>query len=192
MLLLAVGQDRSADLFKARLLGPLREEETKLLADWFDQARRRPESSADARAEAEDWLRSPNPWLVWLGLYRLREMAALIPPRPQAELVPLYHAADALVLPSRSEGGLPLVVQEALACGLPVLLSEDVAFSKYKGCTGLSFCPLTPDAVRSDLLRILSGREPTVGIKSSQNDPTALDAFLPDETWWLKKLYSII
>jgi glycosyltransferase involved in cell wall biosynthesis len=43
-----------------------------------------------------------------------------------ADLVPLYQASDVLVLPSVGEG-FPLVVQEALACGLPVLCGEDSA-----------------------------------------------------------------
>jgi glycosyltransferase involved in cell wall biosynthesis len=46
--------------------------------------------------------------------------------RSGAELVPLYQASDTLVLPSTGEG-LPLVIQEAMACGLPVLCGDETA-----------------------------------------------------------------
>ncbi len=45
---------------------------------------------------------------------------------PQEQLPAFYQAADLLVLPSRGEG-FPLVVQEALACGLGVLTTREVA-----------------------------------------------------------------
>ncbi len=60
----------------------------------------------------------PEAW----GLPNVRVMRNLT----AGELVPLYQAADLLVLPSVGEG-FPLVVQEAMACGTPALVSEETA-----------------------------------------------------------------
>ncbi len=48
-----------------------------------------------------------------------------------AELARVFQGADLLILPSRDEG-FPLVVQEAMAAGLPIVTSDDPAYSCYE------------------------------------------------------------
>jgi glycosyltransferase involved in cell wall biosynthesis len=72
---------------------------------------------------------------------------------PQEEIVRYYQAADLLVLPSVGEG-FPLVVQEAMACGLPVMTSPDTAAGGV-GIDGLVYSvELQQEAWRRELTRL--------------------------------------
>ncbi|MCL4820205.1 MAG: glycosyltransferase family 4 protein [Vicinamibacteria bacterium] len=64
------------------------------------------------------------------------------------QVVELYQAADLLVLPARGEG-FPLVVPEAMACGLCVVVGDEVAFRDHLTPDVAAFCPLEPEAVRA-------------------------------------------
>ncbi len=76
---------------------------------------------------------------------------------PPSEVAKHYQAADLLVLPSTGEG-FPLVVQEALACGTPVLVSREVAEA---------FPSLDKDCVFSVELR---GVDASAALRQALND----------------------
>lgn len=64
---------------------------------------------------------NPNKWLL--------PNVHVMSNRKAASLAELYQAADLLLIPSYGEG-FPLVIQEAMACGLPVLCGTSTA----QGC----------------------------------------------------------
>jgi glycosyltransferase involved in cell wall biosynthesis len=84
----------------------------------------------------------------------------------RSEVVPYYQGADLFVLPSVGEG-FPLVVQEAMACGTPTLISEDTA----QGMAGIEsvayVSDLTPENIIS-LLRVILNAPPDLEARRQQ------------------------
>jgi glycosyltransferase involved in cell wall biosynthesis len=107
-----------------------------------------------------------------------RARVEYLPPRPQSELRTLYHAADALALPAEVREGFPLVVQEAAACGLPVVLGYDPGFEPYRRLPGLVFCERTPAAVRTAIQAALA-----TTIHAGAED------FFPTFERWVNRMY---
>ncbi len=73
----------------------------------------------------------------------------------QPTLANLYRAADALLLPSTGEG-FPLVVQEAMASGLPVIISDDAINHEYLDDSVALFVERTPSAIASAIQMLIS------------------------------------
>jgi phosphatidyl-myo-inositol dimannoside synthase len=79
----------------------------------------------------------------------------VLPPVAQGKLRELYVAADLFVLPSVGEG-LPMAVLESLACGTPVLTTEETAMNSGRVSALLSTSAPTSDAIGAAAAQILA------------------------------------
>ena len=83
-----------------------------------------------------------------------QQSVRVVGPVEQRELSELYQASDVLVLPSRGEG-FPLVVQEAMACGLPVIVTDNDENREYLNESVARFTTREPGAIRENILALL-------------------------------------
>jgi D-inositol-3-phosphate glycosyltransferase len=80
-------------------------------------------------------------------------------PIDRSELLALYQASDLFALPAVGEM-FTLAMQEAMACGLPIVATEDAAYEEYAlDPSGISFVSATPDALRRTFIEILTDEE---------------------------------
>ena len=118
-----------------------------ITVDWHGEATTG-ESARNARRAA--WRRALEEEIARRSLgdrFRLRA--------PVEDVVPLYRAADALCLPSFSEG-VSNAIGEAMACGLPVLASRvsDTPRLVEDGRTGFLFDPHAPADMADAIARL--------------------------------------
>jgi D-inositol-3-phosphate glycosyltransferase len=80
--------------------------------------------------------------LAMVEAFDLTDRALVVPPQPHELLSTYYRAADACIVPSRSES-FGLVALEAAACGIPVVASAVGGLTKLveHGCTGYLVAP---------------------------------------------------
>lgn len=77
---------------------------------------------------------------------------------PDDDLALLYHAADVFVFPSLYEGfGYPPL--EAMACGVPVVVSNSSSLPEVVGDAGLYIDPLNPKDIAEKILQVISSPE---------------------------------
>ena len=124
-----------------------------------------------------------------LGIEKNTKLTGFVPD----ELLPVYYnAADYFVLPSASGEGLPLVLFEAMACGLPVIATavggtpEIVEHMK----NGVLVPPMNPEAMAEALSKMLAKEELGRGIGEEAKRKIKNQFTWEENVQRLEKVYS--
>ena len=83
----------------------------------------------------------------------------ILAPMPQEQLLEIYQASDIFVLAAAGEDVFSLVLMEAMACGLPVITSDDPFYLNYVDATYVSLVEKTSESIRQEIKRILKDND---------------------------------
>jgi len=100
---------------------------------------------------------SPESWRVKQCIYQrgLEKEVLLTGYVPPEELCYLYNGAKLCLFPSLHEGfGLPVL--EAMACGLPVIASNDTSLPEVAGDAAVLVNPYSVEAIAEAIVRVLT------------------------------------
>jgi glycosyltransferase involved in cell wall biosynthesis len=112
-------------------------------------------------------------------------------PVPHDEIADLFRACDVFVLPSESEG-FPVTVQEAMACGLPVITTDDPAYDVYRlDRDRISLVPPTVPHVTSALQRLAADEPLRTRMARYSVDLARTRFSWPEHIATLERLYGI-
>ncbi|WP_018144027.1 glycosyltransferase [Thioalkalivibrio sp. AKL6] len=120
-----------------------------------------------------------NPLALAMREHGMARHVTLLPPTPEPEA--LYPGLDLLVLPSRWGEGFPNVVGEAMACGVPAVVTDIGDAATVVGETGfVSASPKPPDLADAIRYAVGQGRERLRGLggkaRARMQSHYALDA----------------
>ncbi|MCX5896481.1 MAG: glycosyltransferase family 4 protein [Proteobacteria bacterium] len=91
-----------------------------------------------------------NPYLK-----KARGKVTILEPMPQEQLREIYQACDIFVLAAAGEDVFSLVLMEAMACGLPVITSNDPFYRNYVDEASVSLVENTSENIRQTIKKIL-------------------------------------
>lgn len=85
----------------------------------------------------------------------LGRRATLHPQLPRERMPEVYRAADVFGLVSRDEG-MPVALIEALACGLPAVVSDDPGFASLAACGGVTRVAAEAGAIAAAMRSVIA------------------------------------
>ena len=96
----------------------------------------------------------------------------VIPRVPTEELRELYGSHDVFIMPSVGEGW-PAVIPQAMACGLPCLISEETFEGYAEDAQSFLICPRDADAFARVLAELAASRIPALNLRKELSDYAA-------------------